>query len=135
MNDPLLDTNVFIHALTHDAHSAACQSLLKALSSGAARAMLDPVVVHELTYVLPRYVKGMTRGDIAQYLTSNMSWEGVVADKDTLTEALRLWSTRPDGFIDAYLSARAVRENREVYSRNADDLRGCGAIVVAKWPT
>jgi predicted nucleic acid-binding protein len=135
VNDPLLDSNIFIHALTHDAHSTVCQGLLRALSAGTDRAILDPIVVHELTYVLPRYVKQMTRGDVSQYLTSVISWEGVVADKETLTEALRLWSTRPVGFIDAYLGARAAGEDRPVYSRNVGDLQSCGAVVPEKWPT
>ena len=135
MNDPLLDTNIFVHALTHDAHSAACQGLLQALSAGTSRAVLDPVVVHELTYVLPRYVKQMTRSDIAQYITSVISWDGVVADKETLTEALRLWSMQHVGFIDAYLGARAVGEDRPVYSRSVVDLESCGAVVPKDWPT
>jgi predicted nucleic acid-binding protein len=135
VNDPLLDTNVFIHALTHDAHSTVCQSLLKALSTGTVRAILDPVVVYELTYVLPRYLKQMTRRDVAQYLSSVISWDGVVADKESLAEALRLWSTRRVGFVDAYLSARAIGENRTVYSRNVADLRDCGAVVSENWPT
>jgi predicted nucleic acid-binding protein len=134
VNDPLLDTNIFLHALTHDAHSAACQGLLRALSRGTARAVLEPVVVHELTYVLPRYVKQMTRRDVAQYLLSVISWEGVVCDKGTLTEALRLWSSHPVGFIDAYLGARAAADDRPVYSRNADDLQSCGAAIPEDWP-
>ena len=135
MNDPLLDTDIFIHALTHDLHSAVCQSLLRALSSGTCRAILDPLVVHELTYVLPRYVKNMTRDDVAQYLTSVISWDGVIADKETLIESLRLWSTQPVAFIDAYLAARAGGEDRPVYTRNVVDLESGGAIVPESWPT
>jgi hypothetical protein len=96
---------------------------------------LNPVVVHELTYVLPRYVKQMGRTDVARYLISVIAWEGVMADKETLTEALRLWSSVPVAFIDAYLGARAVSEDRQVYSRNVGDLQVCGATVVETWPT
>jgi predicted nucleic acid-binding protein len=135
VSEPLLDTNVFVHALTNDVYSRSCQNLLKAISAGTVRATLDPLVVHELTYVLPRYVKQMTRGDIAQYLTSVIAWEGVLADKNTLADALRLWSTHRVGFIDAYLSARAIAEDRQVYSRNIADFRICGAVVVLDWPT
>ncbi len=134
MPEPLLDSNVFVHALTHDAHAARCRNLLFALQAGTARATLDPVIVHELTYVLPRYLKQMTRRDVAQYLTSVLAWEGVIADKDVLAEALRLWSTQMVGFVDAYLGARAVAEDRTVYSRNIADLQRCGAVVPETWP-
>jgi len=134
VSEGLLDTNVFIHALTHDVHAEPCRGLLRALAEGRAEAILDAVVVHELTYVLPRFVKSMGRIDVAQYLTSVIAWDGVVAEKELLTEALRLWAAHPVGFIDAYLAARAVREERPVYTRNAADLRLCGATVPDPFP-
>ncbi|HVC33842.1 MAG TPA: PIN domain-containing protein [Chloroflexota bacterium] len=129
MNEGLIDTNVFIHALSHDQHAEHCQQHLRALADGRAEAILDAVVVHELTYVLPRFVKSMTRSDVAQYLISIISWNGVIAEKELLTEAVRLWAAEPVGFTDAYLAARAVREGCPVYTRNVADLRRCGAAA------
>ncbi|MCL5971141.1 MAG: hypothetical protein M1499_01080 [Firmicutes bacterium] len=40
----------------------ACQALLRS-AAGMVTVWLDPLVLHELTYVLPRYVKNMTRAD------------------------------------------------------------------------
>ncbi len=135
MSKGLLDTNIFLHALTHDVHAETCRWLLRSLAEGREKAILDALVVHGLTYVLPRFIKGMSRIDVAQYLTSVIAWDGVVADEELLTEALRLWAAHPVGFIDAYLAARAIREERPVYTRNAADLRLCGATVPDAFPS
>ncbi len=115
--------------ITIDPHAEQCQRLLRALAEGRSQAVLDAMVVHELTYVLPRFIKTMTRSDVAQYLISIISWNGVIADKDVLTEAAQLWAAHSVGFIDAYLVARSRREDRPVYTRNVADLRTCGAAV------
>ena len=135
MSEGLLDTNVFIHALTHDPHAEQCQGLLRALADGRVQAVLDAVVVHELTYVLPRFIKSMTRRDVAQYLMSIIAWNGIIADKEILAEAVRLWATHPVGFTDAYLAARATQEDRPVYTRNVADLRLCGAAIPDPLPS
>jgi predicted nucleic acid-binding protein len=73
----LLDTNVFIHAHTADAHAEECQRCLAALEIGKLRARLEPVILHELSYVLPRYLKQMTRQQVAEYLLMVLDWPGV----------------------------------------------------------
>jgi len=40
-------------------------------------ARLEPLVLHELSYVLPRYVKQMTHRQVAQYLLVVIEWDGV----------------------------------------------------------
>lgn len=55
--DGLLDTNVVVHAHTTDARSEECRRFLRALESGTVRARLEPLILHELSYALPHYVK------------------------------------------------------------------------------
>lgn len=86
----LLDTNVFIHALSWDAQGAECRKLLDDIASGQFRARLEPIVAHELSYVLPRYRKQMTRQDVAEYLTAVLQWEGLEGEKDVLAKAVSI---------------------------------------------
>jgi predicted nucleic acid-binding protein len=65
-----LDTNVIIHALSRDAHAEECRRLLSAVRDGQISVLLEPIIVHEITYSLPRYAKQMQRSDVAEYLES-----------------------------------------------------------------
>jgi len=124
-NDGLIDTNILFHAQTHDAHSEECRRFLTALERGNVQAVLDPVVLHELTYVLPRYVKQMSRQDVATYLEVVLSWPGIQGDKATMIDAVQRWGSTPGlAFADAYLAARAASEARPVYTKNVRELRG-----------
>jgi predicted nucleic acid-binding protein len=87
----LLDTNVFIHAHTHDNVSKECREFLAALEVGAVRAVLEPVILHELSYALPYYLKQITREGIAEYLLMILSWEGVLGPKETLIDTVERW--------------------------------------------
>lgn len=78
MPEGYVDTNVFLHAQAHDEHTAACRALLRAVGSGQVTAWVEPLVLHELAYVLPRYVRGMTRSDVVLYLRTVLSCPGVV---------------------------------------------------------
>lgn len=49
-----IDTNIFVHALKNDPQSEGCRAFVRLLQEGRARARLEPYVVHELSYVLPR---------------------------------------------------------------------------------
>jgi predicted nucleic acid-binding protein len=130
MNDGLLDTNIVIHARSTDENSVECREFLRELHRGQIQVQLDPLVVHELTYALPRYVKQLGRRDVATYLISIIEWPGVIANKALLVEALTRWGNTPGlGFVDAYLAARARVEDRPVYTKNVRELVGCGATV------
>lgn len=120
----LLDTNVFVHAQTRDAHSAECRKFLGAIEAGTVHATLEPMVLHELSYALPHYVKQMSRKDVAVYLISVLSWKGVVAERDLLVDVVQRWSRTPRlAFVDAYLAALAMRRNLPIYSKNVRELR------------
>jgi predicted nucleic acid-binding protein len=124
----LLDTNIFIHAHSTDAHAGECRQFLAALEAGQVRAHLEPLILHELSYALPRYVKQMTRQDVAEYMLMLLSWEGVVGEKDLMAEAVQRWAGTPGlSFADAYLAALASRQGCVVFTKNLRELRGQGA--------
>lgn len=107
----LLDTNVFIHALTHDRLSEECLRFLEALERADLEARLEPIVLHELSYALPHYRNQMTRVEVAEYLLAILAWEGVVADKELLIETVERWRDSAGlAFVDAYLASLATRE-------------------------
>src|SRR5829696_1188931 len=101
----LLDTNVVDHAYMADAHTAECRALLAALERGDVRARVEPTVLHELSYVLPRLHKQMDRAAVAGVLLMLLSWPGVVGPVDVLVDAVRRWAATPGlGFVDALLA-------------------------------
>ena len=139
MTDPkvaLLDTNVFIHAHANDSHTAECAQFLAALASGTVEAHLEPIVVHELTYALPHFVKGMTRQQIGAYVGMILSWPGVQGDKHLIADAVRRWVLTPGlGFVDAYLAVLALRRGCAVYTKNVRHLTGQGVAVPRTLPS
>ncbi len=132
----LLDTNVFIHAHATDAHSAECQQFLAALESGAVRARIEPLILHELSYALRHYLKQITREETAQYLLSVLTWKGVEGEKDLLAQTVQRWASTPGlSLPDAYLAEIASRDGCEVYTKNVGELRAQGALVPDPLPT
>src|SRR5688572_1224877 len=123
VSEGLLDTNVFIHALSRDALSAECRTFLDRLKQGLERANLDPLVVHELTYALPRVHQHMSRSDVATHILGVLAWPGIVGEKQLLREAIDRWDQTPSlGFVDAYRAARASQEGVSIYTKNVREL-------------
>lgn len=85
------------------------------MERGEIRARLEPLVLHELTYVLPRLVKQMGRQDVATYLIVVITWPGVDADKEML--------------VDAYLASLANRDRCPVYTKNIQAFSAQGVEV------
>jgi predicted nucleic acid-binding protein len=134
--DGLLDTNVFIHAQSNDNVSEECRRFLAALEQGRMHAHLEPMILHELSYALPRYVQQMTRQDVADYLLMVLSWDGVRGQKDVMAAAVDRWrSTAGLSFADAYLAARAAERNCPIYSKNVRELSRQGVSVPSSLPT
>ena len=126
----LIDTNVFIHALTHDVHAEECLGFLEALETGHAQARLEPIVLHELSYALPHYRKGMPRAQVAEYLLAVLAWSGIIGEKGVLVDAIERWRDGPRlAFVDAYLSALAIRDGCPVYTKNVTELAAQGATT------
>ncbi len=134
--DGLLDTNVFIHSLTHDAHSEECQRFLSALEHGRMEAWLEPLVLHELSYVLRLYIKGITRERTARYLLTVLGWPGVLGEKDLMADTVKRWWMTPSlGFVDAFLAAQATRRGAAVYTMNVREFINQGVPVPEPLPS
>ena len=126
----LLDTNVFIHAHAQDDASDECRRFLVALEAGHIDAYLDPVILHELSYALPHYIKQMTRSDVADYLLMILGWEGVHGEKGVMVDSVERWrSTARLSFADAYLASLASVRGEPVFTKNIRDLEGQGVKV------
>lgn len=63
MTEGDVDINVFVHAQSNDVHTSVCHALLRAAATGDIALRLVPLVLHELTHVLPRY-RLSTRGGV-----------------------------------------------------------------------
>lgn len=134
-NDGLVDTNLFIHAHAHDPFTDECRAFLAALESGRIRAYLEPIILHELSYALPHYIKQMTRSQVADYLLMVLAWDGIVGDKGAMVDAVERWrGTSGLAFADAYLAALATQRQCPVYSKNVRELQGQGVIVPPTLP-
>jgi len=118
-----LDTNIFVHALMlGDPHQSRCRDVLQALQDGRAEGWIAPSVVHELSYVLTRLPTFKTRPAIALYLTTLLSYPGVVAaDKPLLIATVGRWAVGRISFIDALLTELAQGDGRPVCTVNARD--------------
>jgi predicted nucleic acid-binding protein len=135
MIDGLLDTNVFIHAHASDAHTVECRRFLHALEQGEVNAQLEPMILHELSYALPHYVKQMTRDQVAEYLLMVLGWKGVHGEKDALVVAVQRWGGSPGlSFADAYLAALAEARQCVVYTKNVRELEAQGVAVPQPLP-
>ena len=132
----LLDTNVFIHAQTSDRWSEECKRFLAALEQGMVQAQLEPVVLHELSSALSRYLKQWTRIDVAIYLKAILSWSGVQGDKGLMADTIDRWVSTPDlAFVDAHLAALAARRSCGIYTKNVRELTAQGICVPATLPS
>jgi predicted nucleic acid-binding protein len=132
----LLDTNCILHAHTHDAFSAECRRFLAALEAGNISARLEPLILHELSYALPHYLKQMTRSDVADYLLMVLAWPGVRGNKATMVDAVQRWrDTAGLAFADAYVAAVATRDGLSVFTKNVRELRGQGVTVPEALPS
>jgi predicted nucleic acid-binding protein len=136
MADGLLDTNVFIHAHASDRFTEECRSFLAAVERGKVRAYLDPLILHELSYALPHYIKQMTRPQVGEYLLMVLSWSGVQGDKEVMIDTVERWrGTAGHSFADAYLAARATQRRCPVYTRNVRELEGQVVAVPQPLPS
>jgi predicted nucleic acid-binding protein len=129
-NSGFLDTNVIIHALTNDGHSSECRRFLEEVEAGRIRVKVDPLVIHELTYALPRYRRQFTRADVAEIAQSILASAGVDGSTGGLQEAVSRWAETPGlGFVDAYLAVLALQNDCPVYTKNVREIIGQGVTV------
>jgi predicted nucleic acid-binding protein len=128
--DGLIDTNVFLHAQTHDTQSEECLRFLELVQNGSIRVQLEPMVLHELSYALTHFKRQMTRAQIAEYLLAVLAWDGITGDKARMTNAVERWGSTPGlAFVDAFLAATANELECVVYTKNVAELTRQGATV------
>ena len=125
-----VDTNVFVHALKNDPQSEECRAFVLLLKEGKIRARLEPYVVHELAYVLPRRLPDWNRQQIAAFLLNLLDWPGIDSDRQILESALIQWSQSPKiSFVDAILLAESARDGAPIYTKNVKDFENRGVEV------
>lgn len=121
-----LDTSVFTVALQNHEHSDACRELLSAVEQGTVQAVVDPVVLCELAYMLvkptfvPPHMPARTPREVAEFLISLAGWSGLaIVERDIVVSALQSWQRgQSDDLVDAYLHARAAASGDVVCTVN-----------------
>jgi hypothetical protein len=110
--------------------TAECRRFLAEVEVGRIAVRVDSLVVHEITYALPRVVRRLTRTDVATILVNVLSWPGIEGDSELLRQAVLRWHRTPGlGFVDAYLCERAAREAVLVYTKNVAEFTAQGIPV------
>ena len=119
-----LDSALFIYALfPHDERHARCRAILADLQTGDAEGRLDPIVLHELTGILPTLRQFPDRQAVARYLRGVLCARGVMAEqRDLLLAALLRWTERGGGFVDAWLAILALTDGQPICAPDAADL-------------
>ena len=131
----LLDTNTFIHAHARDVHTEECRAFLAALETGSVHAHLEPIVLHELSYALPHYLKQMDRRQVADYLLMVLAWPGVRGAKDVMVDCVERWrASKRLAFVDSYLAALAAQRQCPVYTKNVREFVEQGVGVPQTLP-
>lgn len=121
-----LDTSVFTDAVQNHRDSEACRQLLRAIAEGRLTAVLDPVVLCEVAYMLvkPQFVPAgqppRKPAQVAEHLLSVCAWPGLtVLERDTVLGALQAWSEgQADDLVDCYLYLRAKTAGEDVCTIN-----------------
>lgn len=128
-SEGFIDTNVFIHALRGDERSHECREFLKLLRTGDRRVRLEPYVVHELTFVIGRVLKQMTREEAAAYIREVIEWPGVESERELLIGALDSWQRPGIAFADALLATQAQLNNTVVFTVNTKHFADVGVAA------
>ncbi len=136
MNEGLVDTNVFVHALLVDEGSAKCRAFLDGVRDGSISVEVHPLVVHGLTYIFMRFRVFADRRAIAEYIRSVLQWPGIVSDVTVLDRALDRWGGEQRvAFVDAFLVELALRDNLPVYTMNRRDFEPFGVQTPSPLPS
>jgi predicted nucleic acid-binding protein len=126
----ILDTSVVLDALTRDVWSDACRRFLRQVERGDLRVVVAPVVIHELTYAIPRYLQGASRSQVTDIILVLLKGEGTVDPTGFLESSLLCWRDTPGlSYVDAYLGTWALAEGLPVYSVNRRDFLRQGVEV------
>ena len=121
-NPGIIDTSVVVHAFGNDPDTAAAQAFLDRVEAGHASIIVDPLVVHELTYAFSRVSRQFPRERVAEIALSLVDVGVRSTSDDALRRGIEIWRDTPGlSFVDAYLGSRALEEGMPVYSVNRKD--------------
>jgi predicted nucleic acid-binding protein len=130
VSDGLLDTNVLVHSILDDIPSEECRKFLAMVEAGERRVRLEVYVVHELTFVLGRVRRQMSRQEIVEFLYQVIEWPGIECDRELLIGTLDRWQQRKGiAFVDALLATQARLSNTRIFSKNVREFRDTGIEV------
>ena len=136
MSSGRVDTNVFVHALKDDPQSEECRAFVLLLKEGMVRARLEPYVLHELSYILPRRLPEWNREQLGAFLLNLLDWPGIESDRSLLESAIVRWTSASKfSFVDAMLWAESMRDGSAVFTKNVKDFEGSGVEVPDPLPS
>jgi predicted nucleic acid-binding protein len=121
-----IDTAILIHALrSNDPFAARCRVILQNLRDGTDHGWLDPLVIHEASYVILRLGIMPDLATARGYLRAVIDGPGVhMQDKDTMRAALDLWGTGGRSLVDALLTVQARQGRSAVCTPNVKHFPG-----------
>lgn len=118
MKEGLIDANLIVRFLTKDKPKAA-ERIKKLLASKNKTFFLTDTTMAEIVWVLSSFYN-FDRKEITEKLRGILSLPTIKANKKILLKALELYRDKNIDFIDAYLAAIAIKENKVVYSLDKD---------------
>lgn len=111
-----LDTNIIIRYLLDGPEASAIEKILK----GKAELILADIVIAETVWTLLSHYK-WRKEKIIPPLQSLLRLESIQANKNTLLEALQIYSNHNIDYIDAYLTVLMKKEGADaIYSLDRD---------------
>lgn len=123
LREGYVGTDVFLQAQAHEDQTPTCRSRLRAAAEWQIILHIDPIVFQELTHMLPRYIKTMTRSDISLYCRSVLQWSGVRMDDTPFwLSVLETWEADERlGWAEAVLIRRSQESGRALWIWNRLD--------------
>lgn len=133
----LLDTNIFIRFIIPDdpARAARCAKLFDSISTGRERAIVTPMALAEVAWVLLGSYQ-LPKPNVIAALRRILHTEKLdIVDREILIRGVDLFENHPIDFIDAYHAAfMADRKIQTVYSYDTDFDQLTGAGITRKEP-
>ncbi len=119
----LLDTNIFIRFVVPDdpRRAARCAKLFDLISTGHEQAVVTPMALAEVTWVLLGSYR-LPKPDVIAALRRILNTEKLeIVDREILIRGVDLFENHPIDFIDAYHAAfMENRKTQTVYSYDTD---------------
>jgi len=123
MRKTFIDTNIFLRYLTKDDPSKydKCRKIFKKAIEGNVELVTSGIVIAELIWTLLSYYK-VQKADVVEKISIIVNTDNLyIPDKDTITDALVLFSRKNIDYIDAYNAVFMKHYGfEEIYSYDED---------------